>query len=101
MKRYYAVSFILTILALCTWWTCSAIYTAPAARDGSGPDGIGLLIFLSTFPVGLLLVQSTLLAWALNSRSPRSVLSGRLGVRIHAGLWVVFVVWIFYIFGSF
>jgi hypothetical protein len=101
MQRYYTVGFTLTILALCIWGVCSAVYSAPAATDGNGPDGIGLLIYVSTFPVGLLLIHSTLLAWALSSRSPHSVFSGRLGLRIHAALWVAFVTWILFVFGSF
>lgn len=100
LNGYYVVSFALTLSTLALWIVSSALYTAPRARDGSGPDPVGLLIYFSTFIIGLFLLQSTLLALALHSRSPRSVFIGRFGLRIHIVLWCVFVAWILFVFGS-
>jgi hypothetical protein len=71
VKRYYGVSFVLSILALAAWMTGRFAYHAPAASDGSGPDGGGLLLLFGAVLVGCLLVHSTLLSLVVwKYRSP-------------------------------
>jgi hypothetical protein len=91
VKRYYGVSFVLSILALAAWMTGRFAYHAPAASDGSGPDGGGLLLLFGAVLVGCLLVHSTLLSLAVwKYRSP-SVFGGRWGLAIHTVFWIAFV----------
>lgn len=91
MTRYYGFSLAMTVVMLCVWVYAAAVYQAPRATDGNGPDPQGLLIFLSVWPLGLLLLHSWVLAWCLRRRHAASILAGRYGLTIHAVLAAVFV----------
>ncbi len=91
MTRYYGFSFVLSVVMLGVWAISLAVYQAPRATDGNGPDPMGLLLFFSAWPLGLLLLHSWALAWYLRRRRPASILSGRHGPAIHAVLSAVFV----------
>jgi hypothetical protein len=91
VKRYYGVSFVLSVLALVAWMTGRYVYHAPAASDGSGPDGGGLLLLFGAVLVGCLLAHSTLLSLAVRKYRSPSVFGGRWGLAIHTAFWIAFV----------
>lgn len=91
MTRYYGLSFVLSVVMLGVWMISLATYEAPRASDGNGPDPLGLLIFLSSWPLGLLLLHSWALAWYLRRRRPASILRGRHGMAIHVVMVALFV----------
>ncbi len=66
--------------------------------DGYGPDPLGVLLYLSLWPVGLLLAHSGLLACLVRARQPASILQGRQGIAIHLALGAGFLAYALYKF---
>lgn len=54
--------------------------------DGAGPDGVVIVLYLSLWPVGILLAHSALLAWMVRAKNPTSVMQGRWGLSLHGVL---------------
>ncbi|MFY3975323.1 hypothetical protein ACOTHX_03985 [Achromobacter xylosoxidans] len=78
MFLYYRISFVASLLALAVWAITVAVYEAPRHGDGYGPDPLGVLLYLSLWPVGLLLAHSGLLAvWCARGSRRRSCKAGR------------------------
>ena len=69
-------------------------YSAPGARDGQGPDPVGLLLYLSLWLVGALLLHSTLIStWlATSKRNADRAREGQRGLWIQAVSWAVLAV---------
>jgi hypothetical protein len=95
---YYGISFILSVLALATWTVGTLMYVPTHVGDGSGPDAFGVLLYLSLWPVGLLLAHSALLAWIVHARHPASILKGRWGLALHGVLGPGFFLYALYLF---
>ncbi|HEY9274023.1 hypothetical protein [Achromobacter sp.] len=98
MFLYYRISFVLSVLALAAWAITVAVYEAPRYGDGYGPDPLGVLLYLSLWPVGILLVHSGLIASLVRTRQPASILQGRDGIAIHLVLGVGFLAYALYKF---
>lgn len=91
MKLYHRISLIISGLCVGSWVAIYLGYAAPGARDGGGPNPLGLLLFLSVWLVGALLVHSTLVStWLATSKGDADrVREGSRGLKIQAALWVV------------
>ena len=98
MFLYYRISFILSVLALAAWTLAVTIYQAPRYGDGYGPDALGVLLYLSLWPVGLLLAHSAVVASLVRARQPASILQGRDGIAIHLVLGAGFLAYALYKF---
>lgn len=98
MFLYYGISFVISMLALAAW-TIVAVTHVPAHHgDGTGPDGVVILLYLSLWPIGLLLAHSAGLAWIVHARRPASILQGRRGLAVHGVLGTAFVLYALYLF---
>jgi len=95
---YYRISFVMSVLALAAWAIGVAVYDAPRYGDGYGPDALGVLLYLSLWPVGLLLAHSGMLACLVRARRPASILQGRHGIGIHLALGAGFIAYALYKF---
>ncbi|MGE8686224.1 MAG: hypothetical protein ACN6PJ_03740 [Achromobacter sp.] len=98
MFLYYRISFVLSVLALAVWMVGIGTYEAPRYGDGYGPDAFGVLLYLSLWPVGLLLAHSSLLACFARAKRPATILQGRRGISIHLALWAGFLAYALYAF---
>lgn len=98
MFLYYGISFVFSVLAVAAWMYAAVTHVSTFHGDGSGPDGLLLVLYLSFRPVGLLLVHSALLAWVVRTRNPASVMQGRLGLPVHAALGAGFSLCALYLF---
>lgn len=98
MFLYYRISFVASLLALAVWAITVAVYETPRHGDGYGPDPLGVLLYLSLWPVGLLLAHSGLLACLVRARQPASILQGRQGIAIHLALGAGFLAYALYKF---
>lgn len=98
MFLYYGISFVFSVLALAAWMIGAITHVPVQQRDGSGPDGVVILLYLSLWPVGLLLAHSALLALIVRERSPASLMQGRWGLRLHGILGGGFLLYALHLF---
>lgn len=92
MRRYYGVSFTISVTALLVWMAYWVNYQAPSATDGNGPDAFGLLLFLAFCIAMLLLAHSAILALVVRKYRAETIFGGRWGLPIHLVLAVLGVI---------
>lgn len=98
MFLYYGISFVISVLALAAWTIVAVMHVPAYHSDGTGPDGVVILLYLSLWPVDLLLVHSAGLAWIVRARHPASILQGRRGLALHGALGFAFFLYALYLF---
>lgn len=98
MFLYYGISLVLSMLALAAWLIVAVTHVPGHQSDGSGPDGVVILLYLSLWPVALLLVHSALLACLVRDRNPATLMQGRWGLSLHGVLGAGFFLYALHLF---
>lgn len=102
MKYYSRISLAISISVLALWIHALSNYTPPRGGDGMGPDPTGVLLYISSWLVGGILLHSGIVAaaWTSSKSEIEVARERRFSLWINVILWALFLglvkVWFYF-----